>query len=87
MGEAMDDYTDSDPMKRLLPLYAFLHHISPLQFLIYVRLTVEHIYKQHNAKIRIVLLALLLAIYLVYVGFAFRLVYIHALVWMTYVLI
>ena len=61
-----------DPIHRLAPILNVLHRFSPLQAIIYLRLTIQHIYSRHKYKIRTAILLLLLALYFVYLGVALR---------------
>ncbi|KAL4233365.1 hypothetical protein ACF0H5_008047 [Mactra antiquata] len=69
MGACADN--GEDIMSRLDPLFRFLHLISPLQFLIYVRLTFGHFYQRHKLILFRIFIILLVVAYIVYIGVAF----------------
>ncbi|XP_045196631.2 solute carrier family 28 member 3-like [Mercenaria mercenaria] len=65
-------YDDAnDPIRVFEPVVRVFHRISPLQFLIYLRLTLEHHYQGHKTKLWRVFLGTILILYLVYLGLAF----------------
>ena len=64
--------TPSDPLSRLDPLINCLHQFSPLQCLIYVRLTSEHWLQRHKRKLWIAFVAFLIIGYVIYLAFAFK---------------
>ncbi|WAR08491.1 S28A3-like protein [Mya arenaria] len=60
-----------DPLSRLDPMFQCLHRFSPLQCLIYLRLTLEHALLRFKAKLWWTFLAVVLTLFIVYIGVAF----------------
>ena len=68
------EYEKDDPLERCSSALEFLSRSSPLQAIIYCRLTAEHIYKRHKTKIWRIILLILCLLYFIYLGVAFRFV-------------
>ena len=62
-----DDNND-DPLDRFARVVDLLHRISPLQALIYCRLTMEHLYQRRKQNITIVVIVTLVVFYMFYIA-------------------